>query len=288
MIKMTTDKLLALYGLKHNPFSRNIPIDSLWNPPGCDAFFFRVENIVMDGGFALLAGEQGLGKSKILQRLSERLLRIGGDIVVGVMERPQSTVSDFYRELGDLFGLNLSPANRYGGFKALRERWRQHIQATLFRPVLLVDEAQEMKLHCLTELRLLGSARFDSNCLLTTILSGGSRLPERLHSKELAPLDSRIRTRWLIQPWKKNDLKSFLEHALQHAGAPDLLTEGLCNTLVEHSAGNLRLLCNMGDELLNIAGERNLKQLNEDLYMDVYARPMSATARSTTSRRKAK
>ena len=153
------DQKLALYGLKYNPFTPAIPSDDLWSPPFASSFFFRVETLVMDGGFALLTGEPGLGKSKILQLLSRRLDAVG-DVVVGVMERPQSTVTDFYRELGDLFAVNLSPNNRYGGFKMLRARWKAHIKSKLFRPVLLVDEAQEMETACLNELRLLGSANF--------------------------------------------------------------------------------------------------------------------------------
>ena len=138
---MNNKTLLALYGLKFNPFLPNIPVDDLWQPPAMESFFYRVENLVMDGGFALICGEPGLGKSKNLQLLAHRLNRIG-DVVVGVMERPQSSLSDFYREMGTLFGVNLSPSNRYGGFTALRERWKNHIKNTLFRPVLLVDEAQ--------------------------------------------------------------------------------------------------------------------------------------------------
>lgn len=73
----------------------------------------------MDGGFALISGDPGLGKSKTLQLLAKRLNTLA-DVVVGVMERPQSNLGDFYRELGDRFGVNLSPANRFGGFKALK------------------------------------------------------------------------------------------------------------------------------------------------------------------------
>ena len=133
------DNLLAIFGLKYNPFGRNIPVEALWRPPGTEPFLFRVTNVVRDGGFVLISGFPGLGKSKILHLLSEHLLQMGGDVVVGVMEYPPSTVSDFYRELGDLFGVDLSPANRYGSFKVLRERWREHIQSTLLRPVLLID-----------------------------------------------------------------------------------------------------------------------------------------------------
>ena len=77
---------------------------------------FSSEHLVTDGGFALIYGEPGRGKSKVLQLLDKRLNR-RDDVVVGVMERPQSSLNDFYREMGSLFGVNLSPANRYGGFK---------------------------------------------------------------------------------------------------------------------------------------------------------------------------
>ncbi len=181
---MNDKKLLALFGLKWNPFLPDIPIEALWSPPYVDDFVFRLENLVMDGGFALISGEPGLGKSKLLQLISHRLNLIE-DIVVGVMERPQSSLADFYRELGSLFEVNLRPANRYGGFKALRERWNDHIKRTLFRPVLLIDEAQEMATVCMNELRLLGSAHFDSRCLLTTIICGDSRLPGRFRQSDL-------------------------------------------------------------------------------------------------------
>ena len=127
---MNDKKLLALYGMKWNPFLPNIPVEALWPPSGIDSFVFRVENLIMEGGFALVCGEPGLGKSKTLQLLAHRFSDLG-DVVVGVMERPQSNLSDFYRELGVLFEVNLSPANRYGGFKALRQRWQDHIKNAL-------------------------------------------------------------------------------------------------------------------------------------------------------------
>ena len=268
---MNDKKLLAMYGLKWNPFLPSIPVEALWPPPGIEAFFFRVENLVMDGGFALICGEPGLGKSKDLQMLDHRLKRIG-DVVVGVMERPQSNLSDFYREMGSLFGVNLSPSNRYGGFKALRERWKSHIKSTLLRPVLLVDEAQEMVTPCLNEIRLLGSDEFDSQCLLTSVLCGDMRLPERFRNTALVSLGSRMRIRMTLQPLGRDDLLDYLEHALSQAGAPHLMSKTLMETLSEHAAGNLRVLNSMAAEMLLEGSRRDMPQLDEKLFLEMFSR----------------
>jgi len=276
---MHNNQLLALYGLKYNPFLPAIPVESLWSPPEMDSFLFRVENLVMEGGFALICGDPGLGKSKSLHLMAHRLGRLDS-VVVGVMERPQSNLGDFYREMGELFGVNLSPANRYGGFKALRKRWLEHIKSTLFRPVLLIDEAQEMMTCSLNELRLLGSAEFDSQCLLTVILCGDMRLPERFRSNALLALGSRIRYRRILEPYSAGKLRECLEYALEQAGAPQLMTKSLLDTLVEHSAGNLRLLNTMAAELLTVGAEKEQAQLDEKLFLDLYTRlPRKASVR---------
>jgi general secretion pathway protein A len=113
-----------------------------------------------------------------------------------VISRPQANIADFYREMGELFGIELRPHNRWGGAKILRQHWRAHIQSTVSRPVLLVDGAQEMQPAVLAELRLLASAHLDSHILLATVLAGDGRLAERLRSDEVLPLASRMRCAW--------------------------------------------------------------------------------------------
>ena len=282
---MPEQKLLTTYGLKYNPFLPAIPSEDLWLRPGAETFFFRVETLVLDGGFALIGGDPGLGKSKLLHLLAGRMERLS-DVVVGVMEHPQSTLSDFYRELGQLFGVDLKPANRYGGFRALRARWRDHIKSTLFRPLLLVDESQEMATACQNELRLLGSAHFDSECLLTTVLSGDTRLADRFRSRDLLPLGSRIRTRMVLTPLSHEELFDFLEHILEHAGAPHLMTEGLRHTLVEHALGNPRVLCNMAEDLLYAAAQRDQEVLDEQLFLEVVAGERPLAKRQPSKRKK--
>jgi type II secretory pathway predicted ATPase ExeA len=266
---MNSKKLLALYGLKWNPFSPELPSDGLLLTPRIEQFAWRVEQLVQEGGFALITGESGTGKSVALRLVAHRLASLR-DVTVGVIERPQSKTADFYRELGDLFAVKLKPHNRWGGFKALRERWKTHVASSRIRPVLLIDEAQEMSSEVLSELRILSSADFDATALLTVVLSGDGRLLERLRQDDLVPLGSRIRTRLVTEPGSREELLELLSHALSKAGNATLMTAELRETLVDHSAGNSRLLMIMGGELLAYGMAHDVAQLDEKCYLEVF------------------
>ena len=112
-------KLLALYGLKWNPFAPDVPVEALHVTRRIESFCWRVQQLIGEGGFALVTGAPGAGKSVTLRILAERLSE-QRDVKVGVCSRPQANLADFYREMGDLFGVELRPANRWGGAKLLR------------------------------------------------------------------------------------------------------------------------------------------------------------------------
>ena len=266
---MNSRKLLAQWGLKWNPFSPELPGEALLATPRIDHFAWRIEQLVQEGGFALITGDSGTGKSVALRIVAGRLSTLR-DVSVGVIQRPQSRVPDFYRELGDIFSVKLASHNRWGGFRALRERWKTHVASLRIKPVLLIDEAQEMNPDVLGELRILSSADFDATSLLTVILSGDSRLLELLGQEDLFPLKSRIRTRLITEPAPREESLELLQHALAKAGNASLMTSELMETLVDHSAGNYRSLMIMGAELLAYGMAHELAQLDEKSYLEVY------------------
>jgi len=275
-----THKLLALYGLKWNPFTADVPVEALWTPPALDHFRWRMENQVREGGFALITGDPGTGKSAALRLLAHHLATLP-DVQVGVVVRPQSGLGDFYREIGALFGVVLAPHNRWAGFKALREKWLAHVEATRYRPVLLIDEAQEMSHPVLAELRILASTDFDSRAILTVVLVGDGRLVQGFRHEVLLPIASRIRVRLNLDYLTPKELLDWLRHATDQAGNPQLMTPELMTTLAEHAAGNLRVLSIMASDLLALAARRELRQLDHKLYLDAYAqqpRPKPRTA----------
>jgi general secretion pathway protein A len=274
---MNSKKLLALYGLKWNPFSPELPSDGLLVTAKIEHFAWRVEQLVQEGGFALVTGEPGTGKSVALRIIAGRLQALR-DVMVGVIERPQSKSADFYRELGDIFAVKLAPHNRWGGFKALRERWKAHVASSRVRPVLLIDEAQEMSPDVLGELRILSSADFDATSLLTVVLSGDGRLLELLRQEDLVPLGTRIRTRLVTEAASRDEFLELLRHALSKAGNATLMTAELMEALVDQSSGNYRLLMNMGGELLAYGMANEVAQLDEQCYLELYQSKSSRPA----------
>lgn len=190
---------------------------------------------------------------------------------VGCLARPQSNVSDFYRELGDLFGIPFSITNKFGGFKSLRERWQTHIETTTSRPILIFDEAQMAQQAVLSELRLLSSTQFDSASILTVLLIGDERLLQLLQSPELRPLESRIRFRMNMELVDKKELSNFINHCLDSAGNSKLFTQSVIASLAEHAGGNYRTLINLANELLNAAIIKEVAVVDEKLYFDTFS-----------------
>ena len=86
-------KMLALYGLKWNPFAPDVPVEALHVTRRIESFCWRVHQLVGEGGFALVTGAPGTGKSVTLRILAERL-GAQRDVRIGIVTRPQAGLAD--------------------------------------------------------------------------------------------------------------------------------------------------------------------------------------------------
>ena len=120
------------------------------------------------------------------------------------------------------------------------------------RPVLLIDEAQELLVSVFSEL-----------CLL-----------EKLRHPSVQPLASRIRQRLVMPPVKPGDLAGLLDHLIEQPGNPTLITAGLKDTLYAHAGGgNPRTLTVMAAVLLAAASEHDSEVLDEKLFLKTWGEP---------------
>src|SRR3972149_2687481 len=95
------NKLLAVFGLKWNPFSPDVPIEALHLTPKVENFCWRTENLAREGGFALVSGEPGGGKSDVLRLLVERLTALR-DVKAGLLTPPRAKPAGLFRGVGGL------------------------------------------------------------------------------------------------------------------------------------------------------------------------------------------
>jgi general secretion pathway protein A len=107
-----------------------------------------------------------------------------------------------------------------------------------------------------------------------------TRLTDKLRRDELLPLGSRIRSRLATEKASADDLLACLDHLLASAGAPQLMTPPLRHTLCEHALGNYRVLTTLANELLTTAAQRELPELDEKLYFEVFAPSTQSSRRS--------
>src|SRR5439155_251604 len=117
--------------------------------------------------------------------------------------------------------------------------------------------------------------------LITVVLAGDGRLTDLFRREDLRPLGSRIRTRLSLDYATREELRACLEHLVAAAGNATLMTAELMTTLCEHALGNYRVLTTMAGELLAVAAQRELAQLDEKLYLEVFAPPRSAAPAKT-------
>lgn len=266
---MNRKRIVAQYGLKWNPFNHSIPTEGIYLEESLKQFCWQVESLVMEGGFALITGNVGTGKSVALRWIATKLSEID-EVVVGELVRPQSNIADFYRELGDIFQLPLQVSNRFASYKALRDKWHSYIESTHFRPVLLIDEAQEMHPSVLSELRLISARKYDSNSILTVILCGDERLPEKFRSPELLPLGSRIRLRHHTEHHSKEKFAEILKELMVQAGNGSLMTDELISILSEKSMGNYRAMIQMANSILSEGIRSEASQLDAQIFFNLF------------------
>jgi len=264
------NRLKALFGAQFNPFTSDIPVDKCYISCEVQAFIIRVEEISSSGGYAMLTGMSGIGKSTTLRTIAYKLEE-SSKLIPAIISRPQSGLRDFYRELGTIFGVDLNTSNRFGSFKDMRGKWQKLIKDTCFRPVLIIDEAQSAREEVLSELRLLGSIELDSQCLTAVILAGDERLSEKLQSPELLPLASRMREKLILRPYPQNELEKMLAHVLEQANCSQMLSSGVRMLLTEHSCGNPRTMMNRAEQLLSAALREEISVIDEKTYHRVFS-----------------
>lgn len=253
----------AHFALSALPFTREIDPRDRFTLPVFDQPLAHLQRAVESRQSCALIAPSGAGKSLLLRALARRLpearYRVHDVKVTSLSKR------DFCREVATACGLE--PAGTYPSLvRKLQQRFLAQADDEGLRPVLLLDEAQDMRPDVLATLRLLTNFDLDSRLVLSVVLAGDSRLQHLLARHDLEPVRRRLAHVAFLPLLSREQTRAYLHHRLQLAGAaPELFPDDVTDALYEISRGNLRALDHLGLKTLEVAAEQDRTEISATL-----------------------
>jgi general secretion pathway protein A len=201
------------------------------------------------GGFVLLTGEVGAGKTTVCRCL---LQQIPTSCDVAYIFNPKLTVGELFSTLCVEFGIARPPGDvSVKGFVDCINAYLLDAHARGRHTVLIIDEAQNLSVVVLEQLRLLTNLETNERKLLQIILIGQPELAQMLERPELRQLSQRIIARYHLGPLTKSEVAAYVRHRLEIAGAQrQLFPAALMGRLYRLSGGVPRVINLLCDRAL--------------------------------------
>lgn len=218
-------------------------------------------------GFAVITGEVGAGKTTLIRKLLSECFCDPVGLVSHTHENLKSVVPSVLDAFG-LLGKDV-PRDEAGRYRYLVE-FMVEKYAQGKRCLLIIDEAQNLSLAALEQLRLLSNVNSDDNLLLQTILVGQPELRDKLRRPELRQFAQRISVDFFLPTLSQEDALLYIDHRLLTAGgSPELIAESAKQLIVSHTNGLPRLINNLCDMALVYAFGEGLHDVSDSIVRQV-------------------
>lgn len=240
----------AHYGLASKPFQL-IPDPKFYfgSKQHSRAKAYLEYGVSRNEGFVVITGEIGAGKTTILRTLIEGLH--GSNVVTGHLVTTQLGAEDTLRMVGAAFGFKVKDVPKSELLITL-EAFLISQTSQGKRCLLIVDEAQNLSMRAIEELRMLSNFQFGNQALLQSFLIGQPEFREILQRPEMEQFRQRVAATCHIGPLDQAETQGYIEHRLRRAGATDKPTwgEGAFEVIYKATRGIPRRINSVCDRVL--------------------------------------
>jgi general secretion pathway protein A len=256
----------SFFGLKEKPFSLLPDPDFLFMSSKHSLALSILEySLAGQAGFCAITGDIGSGKTTLIRSL---LRRIGRDITLGLISNTHSGLTDVTAWALAAFGRGTNAQSDAEIYQELMHFLIGEYGAGR-RCVLIVDEAQNLTVEALEELRLLSNINSDKDLLLQIILVGQPELLVKLKSPELAQFAQRISISYHLTPLTYLDTRRYIRHRLEIAGAKRPVFSDAAIGAVQYFSGGVPRVINSICDMALVYG---LADNKTDIDLDVVLR----------------